>query len=200
MSTLEWVLVVGAVIAAITVALSTTAGRLDRLHIRLATAQASLDRQLLERSTLLKELATSGLLDPASALVAVEAADAARASRGTAMQAERESDLSEVIRTIFGEAADVDRLWRDADETQREVLADFGDAADRVRLAHHFHEDLVARTVRMRSQPVVRWGHLAGHAPWPRRIDLDDAPPPGLVAHERPPSGHEPGVGGADVR
>ncbi|MGH1562862.1 hypothetical protein [Mumia sp. DW29H23] len=193
MSTLEWILVVGAVVAAITVALSTTAGRLDRLHIRLATAQASLDRQLLDRSTCLRNVATGGVLDPASALVAVEAADAARASIGKADQAERETALSEVMRTVFGDAEDVDALWAQADETRADLLTDLGDACERVQLAHRFHDDLVARTERMRRRRIVRWARLAGHAPWPYRIVFDDTPPPHLVARERPTLGPEVG-------
>lgn len=195
MSTLEWILVVGAVVAAITVALSTTAGRLDRLHIRLTTAEASLDRQLLDRSTCLRNVATGGVLDPASALVAVEAADASRAAIGKADQEERETALSEVMRTVFGDADDVDALWAGADETRAELLADLGDACERVQLAHRFHDDLVARTVRMRSKRIVRWARLAGHAPWPYRIEFDDVPPPHLVAKERPSRGS--GVGHA---
>ncbi|MBW9206075.1 hypothetical protein KV102_18345 [Mumia sp. zg.B53] len=193
MSTLEWILVVGAVVAAITVALSTTAGRLDRLHIRLATAQASLDRQLLDRSTCLRNVAVGGVLDPASALVAVEAADASRAAIGKSDQAERETALSEVMRTVFGDAEDVDALWAAADEPQAELLADLGDACERVQLAHRFHDDLVARTQRMRRKRIVRWARLAGYAPWPNRMDFDDTPPPHLVAHERPVASSEMG-------
>lgn len=200
MSTLEWVLVIGAVVAAITVALSTTAGRLDRLHIRLATAQASLDRQLLDRSTCLRNVATSGVLDPASALVAVEAADAARAAIGKVDQEDRETALSEVMRTVFGDADDVDALWAVADEPQREMLADLGDACERVQLAHRFHDDLVARTERMRSKRIVRWARLAGHAPWPYRMAFDDTPPPHLVVRERPIAGSGPDADAADVR
>lgn len=200
MSTLEWVLVIGAVVAAITVALSTTAGRLDRLHIRLATAQASLDRQLLDRSTCLRNAATSGVLDPASALVAVEAADAARAAIGKVDQEDRETALSEVMRTVFGDADDVDALWAVADEPQREMLADLGDACERVQLAHRFHDDLVTRTERMRSKRIVRWARLAGRAPWPYRMAFDDTPPPHLVVRERPITGSGPDADAADVR
>lgn len=200
MSTLEWVLVIGAVVAAITVALSSTAGRLDRLHIRLATAQASLDRQLLDRSTCLRNVATSGVLDPASALVAVEAADAARAGIGKVDQEDRETALSEVMRTVFGDAADVDDLWASADEPQREMLADLGDACERVQLAHRFHDDLVARTERMRRKRIVRWARLAGHAPWPYRMDFDDTPPPHLVVKERPIAGPGQESSATDVR
>ncbi|KAA1423292.1 hypothetical protein FE697_006625 [Mumia zhuanghuii] len=193
MSTLEWVLVIGAILAAITVALSTTAGRLDRLHIRLATAQASLDRQLLDRSTCLRNVATGGVLDPASALAAVDAADAAREAIGKAEQPARETELSEVMRTVFGSAEDVDALWASADETRAGLIADLGDACERVQLAHRFHDDLVARTQRMRRKSVVRWARLAGRAPWPHRIDFDDVPPPHLVARDRPPVGPEVG-------
>jgi len=45
------------------------AGRIDRLHARVEMARAALDVTLLRRSSVALELATSGLLDPATSLL-----------------------------------------------------------------------------------------------------------------------------------
>jgi hypothetical protein len=50
-----------------------------------------------------------------------------------------------------------------------------------VRFAARFRDELVTRTLQMRRRRLVRWLHLAGHAPWPTRFILDDAPPSGLL-------------------
>jgi hypothetical protein len=45
------------------------AGRIDRLHTRVDIARVALDVTLLRRSSVAQELATSGLLDPATSLL-----------------------------------------------------------------------------------------------------------------------------------
>ena len=45
------------------------AGRIDRLHARVDMARVALDVTLLRRSSVAQELATSGLLDPATSLL-----------------------------------------------------------------------------------------------------------------------------------
>ena len=47
------------------------AGRIDRLHARVDMARIALDVTLLRRSLVAQELATSGLLDPATSLLLV---------------------------------------------------------------------------------------------------------------------------------
>ncbi len=54
------------------------AGRIDRLHARVDMARAALDATLLRRSSVALELATSGLLDPATSLLLVGAVHATR--------------------------------------------------------------------------------------------------------------------------
>ena len=73
---MSWWWVVAAVIAIglFGLYLSMTAGRLDALHKRIDTSRLSLDAQLLRRSSVALELATSGGLDPAGAIVVAEAA------------------------------------------------------------------------------------------------------------------------------
>ena len=54
------------------------AGRIDRLHARVDMAQAALDATLLRRSSVALELATSGLLDPATSLLLASAVHGTR--------------------------------------------------------------------------------------------------------------------------
>ena len=64
-------------VGAIAVHLSSLAGRIDRLHHRIETAHAGLDAQLLRRAAAAQDLASSGFLDPASALLLSSAAQEA---------------------------------------------------------------------------------------------------------------------------
>ena len=79
MTTVTLVLATMLVLGALTVLLSWTAGRHDRLHIRLTTAETSLELQLADRVTCTMRIASSPLLDPASAVVLLAAAEDARA-------------------------------------------------------------------------------------------------------------------------
>ena len=54
------------------------AGRIDRLHARVDMARAALDVTLLRRSSVALELATSGILDPATSLLLAAAVHDAR--------------------------------------------------------------------------------------------------------------------------
>lgn len=181
MSAAIWAEILVAVLAlgALTVSLSWTAGRLDRLHIRLATAHASLDRHLVDRAACTTRLAVSGMLDPAASLLLLDAASQVRDGD----RAAGESRLSQTLRTVLGED-EVAALWCAVDDDGsggRDLLADLAAACDRVRLASAFHTDLVVRTARQRRRRLVRWLRLAGHAPWPRVEPLDVAPPEALL-------------------
>ena len=74
MTTLDVVAFVAVVLIALAWFLSYSAARLDRLHGRVEATYAALDAQLVRRAEATLELATSGLLDPASALVLASAA------------------------------------------------------------------------------------------------------------------------------
>jgi len=176
------------VLGTVGVWLSATAGRLDRMHMRIAHAQASLERQLVERAAATADVAHSGALDPAAAVLLLAAADAARdAARhnpghgaGHPVRAEAESALSVDLRAVLGDGLTAESAW--ADDTARPLLVDLAAACDRVRLARGFHDDLVLRTRAVRCRPVVRWAHLAGHAAWPAVLDFDDESPTALLS------------------
>jgi hypothetical protein len=172
------VLVAVLMVGALSVWLSWTAGRLDRMHIRLATAHAALDRHLVDRAACTTALAVSGVLDPAASLLLLDAAQQLRGSDRD--RSERESALSQTLRTVLTET-EVDDRWRASDEGGRALLSDLAAACDRVRLAAAFHTDLVARTSVQRGRRLVRWLHLAGRAPWPQPERIDVHPPEPLL-------------------
>ena len=76
-------------------------GRLDRLHARLEAARASLDAALVRRSSVALELASSGLLDPATSLLLAGAAHEARSAPSG--QELPQSDLTRALRAVFGQ-------------------------------------------------------------------------------------------------
>lgn len=178
----EWYWLLGglAVLLALALWLSWTAHRVDRIHHRLQVARASLDTQLLHRSGTALELATSGALDPARSLLLVDAAHQARAAGHDDLEA-AESDLSEALRAVFSDAGEVRGLLAASDTGP--LLEELTGDCRKVELARRFHNDLVTSARALRSRRRVRWLRLAGHAPPPTTVDLDDEPPRALLDH-----------------
>jgi hypothetical protein len=176
---MTWVL--GALVLLVVVVLlylRSLAGRLDRLHVRLEAAGATLDAQLVRRSAAAAELAYAGLLDPASSLLLAGAAREAQIA-STERPANRElveSALSSALRAALDDS-DVAEL---SATPQRALLDELRSACQRVLLARRFHNDASRATLRLRRRLLVRRLGLAGHAPWPRAFEMDDAPPPAL--------------------
>ncbi len=170
-----WVWAVVAVVLVL-LYLRSVAGRLDRLHVRLEAAEAALDAQLVRRTAAANEVAHSGLVDPATAVLLADAAHTAqtedkddRPQRETA-----ESALSFALRAAINveEVAELS-----SSPTGRHLLDEVHAAGDRVVLARRFYNDAVRATLRIRRRRVARWFRLAGTAPWPRAFEIDDAPP-----------------------
>ncbi|WP_242001742.1 hypothetical protein [Kribbella steppae] len=138
---------------------SWTAGRLDRLHHRVESARASLEMELARRAALVAELAGAGILDPASSLLLLDAAHRAR----TASVDEREQRESALTRAINATSTEVEP-W----------AGELSLAMRRVQLARRFHNDIVVSTRDLRRRRLVSWLRLAGHAPMPGTIELED--------------------------
>jgi hypothetical protein len=156
--------------------ISWRASRLDRLHNRLEAARTALDLAIVRRSSAAYELASSGLLDPATSLLL---ADAVRGARD-AGQTERdlaESDLTQALRAVFGQPGFRKEL-EDMDGGA-ELIAEVEAAAQQVFIARKFYNDLAARTSDARRRPLARIFRLAGSAPPPRFFEMDDALPDG---------------------
>ena len=175
-----WVVFALLAVLAFAVYLSWTAGRIDRLHARVDAARAALDAQLVRRASVTLELATSGLLDPATSVLLAGAAHEAR----DAEPAERElaeSDLTRALRAAFAEPELRDALLDDPGGAH--LLGELEAATRRAAMARRFHNDAVRATQAVRRQRLVRGLRLAGRAPMPPTFEMDDITPDGLGGH-----------------
>lgn len=152
---------------------SWSASRLDHLHTRLERMDATLDAELLRRSGATLELATSGALDPATALVLADAAHHARRVP-RAQREEAESALTEALMVAFESA---DGLPTVQDDWAAELVADLATGSRRVQTARRLYNGTVTVTRNRRRSRFVRVFHLAGRAPMPEAIEFDDRVP-----------------------
>jgi hypothetical protein len=143
-----------------------TAGRLDRQHLRLEAARATLEAQLARRAALATEVAASGSLDPASALLVLDAAAHVQSVDADGRW-QAESELTEVL---LGAGVPAD----DADPSSVELR----NASRRVAMARRIHNDLATAADGLHARRRVRWFRLAGHATTPELIEFDDRPLP----------------------
>lgn len=176
-----WIVLIALIIVMFGLYLSMTAGRLDRLHQRIDTSTLALDALLLRRSAVALELATSGVMDPASAIVVAEAAHGARTAgdHDDLARASAESALTQALVIALEEPEEL-ALIRDT-ESGTELLAELDAACRRVELGRRFLNDAVRACRGVRRQALVRALRLAGHAPWPQTWEMDDTVPVGLI-------------------
>ncbi len=173
--------------------LSYAAARLDRLHAKVEGAMSALDAQLVRRAEATLELANSGALDPATALLLADAATESieRTTEHPLAEdlldgqhfggrEETEAVLTEILAVTLTDDV-VTRLLAQDDELVADSLDRIAASALRVRMARRFHNDAVREVRRVREKRVVRWFRLAGHAALPARVEFDDALPPALV-------------------
>jgi hypothetical protein len=178
---LSWVFAVLFVLVIIAWYLSYTAARLDRLHVRLSGTLAALDARLVRRAEASVELANTGLLDGATALLLANAAAEsleAPTDHGEARE-QAESDLSEALDLAL--TPDTVATLRESPIGQ-DVLARVTSACTRVQLARRFHNDAVTDVRRVRRKWAIRMFHLAGYTPMPHTIEFDDEMPQHLAA------------------
>jgi hypothetical protein len=147
------------------------AGRIDRLHARVDMARAALDATLLRRSSVALELATSGLLDPATSLLLAGAVHGTR--EGDRPRDLAESDLTRALRAAFSQPAFRSSL--SGSEGADELLAEVEAASHQVFLARKFYNDLVAVTRDARRRPLARLLRLSGKAETPVFFEMDDS-------------------------
>jgi hypothetical protein len=211
------VLIVAAALL-IGVYVSWRAGRIDRLHARVDMARAALDATLLRRSSVALELATSGLLDPATSLLLAAAVHGTRSGPGgnggagsppvrggglggvvppETTQRPRdlaESDLTRALRAAFSQPDF--RSSMTGKEGADDLLAEVEEATHQVFLARKFYNDVVALTRDARNRPLARLLRLSGKAPAPVFFEMDDsliADLPGATL--APPAGSAPLAG-----
>ena len=149
------------------------AARLDGLHHRVESARAALDAQLVRRASTALELATSGRLDPASALLLAETAQSARDGDDVGRELP-ESRLTKALHAALDE--DTVGSLR-ADPVGTTLLAEVEAICSRVTMARRFHNEAVRAARAVRAKPLVRALRLAGHAALPTTFEMDDSPP-----------------------
>ena len=181
-----WLVIVVIVLGLFGLYLSMTAGRLDALHKRIDTAELALDAHLLRRSSVALELATRGLLDPAGAIVVAEAAHVARTAADGDIQDPGHASRRARAESALSHALDATLDQEEIEEVLAapggaELMEELAASARRVQLSRRFLNDAVRACVQLRNQRMVRVFRLAGHASWPRAVDLDDSMPAGLV-------------------
>lgn len=179
---MNWWLIALAVVLIVLFAwyLSTTAGRLDRLHRRIETSTFALDAQLLRRSSIAIELSVAELLDPASSELIAETAHDARQSIDADVleRIAAESALSEVLMQALDDVEEVNLLR--ADPLAADLLDELSAAIRRVELCRRFLNDAVLACRQIHEHRLVRWFRLAGHTPVPMTWEMDDRLPQGL--------------------
>lgn len=178
-------LVVGivALIAMSVLYLSQTAARLDRLHHRVDTSRTALQAQFMDRANEVLGLATSGRLDPATSLVLADAADGALgAGRSSAAfdvaRCAAESALTKALDAALSDPQVVEELQSQPGGSQ--TMADLSAVVQKAAWSRRFHNDAVRSCLAVRKQRLVRLFRLAGSAPLPRTVELDDEVPAAL--------------------
>src|SRR2546430_4915393 len=147
------------------------AGRIDGLHVRVDMARAAVDVTLLRRSSMAMELATSGLLDPATGLLLAAAVHGTRG--GDRPRDLAESDLTRALRAAFSQPDF--RASLSGKEGADELLAEVEAAAHQVFLARKIYNNVVARTRAARRRPLARVLRLSGRAKAPEFFEMDDS-------------------------
>ena len=179
---MHWWLIAVALVAIVMFAwyLSTTAGRLDRLHRRIETSTFALDAQLLRRSSIAIELSVAEVLDPASSELIAETAHDARLSidADALDRIAAESALSEVLMQALDDVDEVNLLREDP--LAADLLDELAAATRRVELCRTFLNDAVLACSQIHDHRLVRWFRLAGHTPVPVTWEMDDRLPAGL--------------------
>ena len=194
-----WVLLAVAVVLALIFLLFLLwgrASRLDRLHRKVVATRVALDGQLLRRAIAASELATSALLDPASAVLVAGASyavidlgddtQAPASSNGQfaldGLSSARESLESELSATVRQALDDDEIAAIRATTSGAEMLDHLAAAWYRAQLARRFHNDAVFQAQRARRHWWVRLFRLAGNAPMPGTAELDDQLPDSLAS------------------
>jgi hypothetical protein len=174
--------VVLAVLLTLWVTMTTT--RLDRLHARVDAAGAALDAQLVRRAAAVRLAA-----DSAEARALPDLNEARRAQiQGTAeraieftgnheqapglYRAQPEPGGREAVENTVGRM--LTELADHSDQLRPETVAELREAAARVQVARRFYNDAVRDTRSIRSRRMPRLLRLAGHRPMPEFFDIDD--------------------------
>jgi len=195
-----WFIATLVLVILLTVWITFTLTRLDRLHARVDAAQAALDAQLVRRAAALQHVAGSGG-------VGLSDSDRGRYQRVAeqalaASDPDREATENEVGRVVSELASTPQRLTPAA-------AAELREAGTRVQIARGFYNDAVRDTRALRRRRMPRVLHLAGRRGLPLFFDIDDTVPvlaepefsgDGEGGRTRPPAAGRPHMPSFDAK
>lgn len=165
-----WLIVAVVLAVVLTMWVTFTLTRLDRLHARVDAAQAAMDAQLVRRAAALLHVAESpdsGAPDDRRARYDAIAQNALNAGEA---DEERQSIENAVGRCVAELAEPVQSLRPDA-------AAELREAAARVLIARRFYNDAVRDTRALRAGRMPRLFRMAGRRVVPQFFDIDDTLP-----------------------
>ena len=165
-----WLVLAVVVAVLLTMWVTFTLTRLDRLHARVDAAQAAMDAQLVRRAAALQHVAES----PDSGVPDELRADyddvAKRALAAPPPDSERQAAENAVGRALVELAALPQPLHAEAN-------AELHEAAARVLIARRFYNDAVRDTRALRGRRMPRLFRMAGRRAMPEFFDIDDTVP-----------------------
>jgi hypothetical protein len=170
-----WLVFAVCVAVLLTMWITFTLTRLDRLHARVDAAQAALDAQLVRRAAALLHVAEA----PDSGVAAVSRIGYEAVARG-ALNVDGERQTAE---NAVGRA--VTELVRDPAAIRPDAVDELREAAARVLIARRFYNDAVRDTRTLRARRMPRLLRLAGRRAMPEFFDIDDTLPPEPGAEPR---------------
>ncbi|MFT3942820.1 MAG: hypothetical protein QM705_03205 [Ancrocorticia sp.] len=189
--TWEWWLVAALLIGLVALVVTQRARHLDALNRTVAKSRRALEMALTARAHYAHDFATVGALDMAGAILLTDSADSClregmrpivddgldtlshlqlESGSATVDRRQLESNLSRTLRLT------VDQLDEDdLDDEARAFFDKLEQARLQVKMTRNFHNSHVAQVRRVRTGVVARLFPIAGHAPWPQTVDMDDA-------------------------
>jgi hypothetical protein len=168
-----WLVVAVLVAILLSMWVTFTLTRLDRLHARVDAARAALDAQLVRRAAaLLRVVETPETpLDPAARAQLQAVAIAATSPDGPERREAVENAVGRAVTGLAGGAGLETGIGVEA-------AAELREAAARVQVARRFYNDAVRDTRTLRARRMPRLLHLAGRVELPQFFDIDDTEPP----------------------
>lgn len=165
-----WLVLAVVLAVLLTLWVTFTLTRLDRLHARVDAAAAAMDAQLVRRAAALLHVAESPDSGLPDALRGSCERIAGRALNTAATGEERQDAENAVGRAVQELATLPAPLRQDATEELQE-------AAARVLIARRFYNDAVRDTRALRARRLPRLFRMAGRRALPEFFDIDDALP-----------------------
>ena len=175
-----WLIVAVVVAILLTLWVTFTLTRLDRLHARVDAAQAAMDAQLVRRAAALLHAAESpdsGVPDTRRAEYDRIARNALAAADADARRQETENAVGRAVGDLAGDPAPL----------RTDVVEELQEAAARVLIARRFYNDAVRDTRALRVRRLPRLFRMAGRRTMPEFFDIDDTVPGGAA-----PAVHRP--------